>query len=124
MSQAYTETQATGMTRIFRACIYSLRGARAAWRREAAFRQELIAAVLLFPLGWLLGTTGTSRALLIGSVALVLIVELLNTATETVVDLVSPAEHPLAAIAKDTASAAVLTSLLAAIGVWFAVLAT
>jgi diacylglycerol kinase (ATP) len=99
---------ATDIGRIRRAGQYSLSGLRAALRTEAAFRQEMIAAVLLAPLGAWLGRNGIERTLLIGSLVLVLIVELLNSAIESVVDRVGLDRHVLSGRAKDMGSAAVL----------------
>ncbi len=84
-----------GLTRILRAFGYSLQGLRAAFRHEAAFRQELVLAVLLLPLGLWLGEGGVERALLAGSWVLVLIVELLNSAIEATVDRFGPEHHEL-----------------------------
>ena len=81
---------ATGLRRILNATRYSLEGFAAAARHETAFRQELMLAVVLLPLGLWLGTDGVERALLVGSVLMVLVVELLNSAVEAVVDRVSP----------------------------------
>ena len=122
MSSVDCKPKVDGFARLYRALCSSCSGFKAAWRREAAFRQELCAAALLFPLAWFLGDSAGDRALLIGSVAFVLIVELINTAIEATVDLISPAHHPLAAIAKDTASAAVLGAILVSACVWIAVL--
>jgi len=85
-----------GLQRIVDATSYSLAGLTAALRHEAAFRQELIAVAVLAPVGWMLGANGTQRALLVGSLVIVLIVELLNSAIEAVVDRVSLEDHILA----------------------------
>ncbi len=105
-------------TRVWRAAGYSAAGFRAAARGEAAFRQELILFVVLAPLGAWLGDNGIERALLIGSLLLVLIVELLNTAVEATVDRIGNERHRLSAEAKDIGSAAVLLSILAAVLTW------
>jgi diacylglycerol kinase (ATP) len=91
-------------------------------RHEDAFRQELIVAAVLVPLGLALGASGIERALLAGSVLLVLIVELLNSAVEATVDRVSLDDHALAKRAKDLGSAAVMLSIVAAATVWLLVL--
>ena len=101
---------------------YSVDGLSAGWS-EAAFRQELALAAILVPLGLYLGANGTARALLVGSVLLVLIVELANSAVEAAVDRISLDEHPLARRAKDLGSAAVMLALLNTAAVWFLVLA-
>ena len=112
----------TGIRRIISAARNSLAGLAAALRHEDAFRQELILAAILIPLGFFLGVNGVERALLVGSVLLVLIVELLNTAIEATVDRVSLEVHPLAKRAKDLGSAAVMLSLVLAASVWLFVL--
>src|SRR3970040_2278063 len=94
----------TDAGRIARAFSYSANGLRAAYKKESAFRQELILAVVLLPLGVWLGSTGVERALLIGSVLLVLIVELLNSAVEATVDRGGKGWHKLAGRAKDMGS--------------------
>jgi diacylglycerol kinase (ATP) len=111
-----------GFTRLFRAFGASRKGLIGAFREEAAFRQELALAVVAVPLGLWLGHSGVERALLVAPVLLVLIVELLNSAIEAVVDRVSPERHELAGLAKDVGSAAVLLSLLLCALVWVLVL--
>lgn len=113
---------ATGLTRIINAFWYSLDGFRFAFRNEAAFRQELALAAVLIPLALWLPVSAVGKALMIGAILLVLIVELLNSAIETTVDHVSLERHPLAKYAKDMGSAAVLLSLLNALIVWLIVL--
>jgi diacylglycerol kinase (ATP) len=113
----------TGLNRIWHATGYSLAGLRAGWG-ETAFRQEAIAAALLIPLAIGLGRTWVEVALLAGSVVFVMVVELLNTAVETAIDRVGPEWHDLSKRAKDMGSAAVLLSLLLALGIWIAALAT
>jgi diacylglycerol kinase (ATP) len=108
----------TGLRRIVNATFFSFAGLRAAWRDEAAFRQELILCVVLVPAGLWLGRTPVERALLIGSCLLVLIVELLNTSIENVVDRVGQEPHRLSGQAKDLGSAAVFVSLLLTLVVW------
>ena len=112
---------ATGLRRLLNAARYSFDGLAAALS-EAAFRQELALSAVLIPLGLYLGHGGVERALLIGSVLLVLIVELLNSAVEAVVDRVSVENHALSKRAKDLGSAAVLVSLLNALVVWLVLL--
>jgi diacylglycerol kinase (ATP) len=108
----------TDAGRIARAFSYSANGLRAAYKKESAFRQELILAVVLLPLGVWLGSTGVERALLIGSVLLVLIVELLNSAVEATVDRGGKDWNKLAGRAKDMGSAAVLIALLQLAATW------
>lgn len=112
----------TGLRRLINATRYSLSGLAAALRHEDAFRQEAMLAAILVPSGVMLGGTGVERALLVGSVLLVLIVELANSAIEAAVDRVSLEEHPLARRAKDLGSAAVMLALLNVAVVWLLVL--
>jgi diacylglycerol kinase (ATP) len=107
----------TGLNRIWHAGGYSLDGLRAGWG-ETAFRQEALAALLLVPLAFWLGRNWVEIALLAGSILTVLIVELLNTGIETAIDRIGPEWHDLSKRAKDMGSAAVLLSLLLAVGVW------
>jgi diacylglycerol kinase (ATP) len=113
----------TGLARIIDAAGYSLKGLRFAWRNEAAFRQESLLALVLIPLAFWVGGDALRTALLIGSCLIVLIVELLNTAIEAVVDRIGDEYHILAGSAKDVGSAAVLISLLQVMAVWILVLA-
>ena len=101
---------------------YSLAGLAAAAKHEDAFRQELILVVLLTPLALWLGDTGVERALMIGSLIVVLIVELLNSAVEATVDRISFENHRLAKRAKDIGSAAVMLSLVNAGVVWLLII--
>lgn len=112
----------TGLVRLWNALGYSRDGLAAAWKNEAAFREEVLLAAIAIPLAFYLGRTGIDRALLIGSIVLILIVEILNSALEAVVDKASPEKHELAKRAKDMGSAAVLLSLLNAAAVWACVL--
>jgi len=114
---------ATGLRRLINATRYSLAGLAEAARHEQAFRQELLLAAVLVPLGLWLGRSGPERALLCGSVVGVLIVELLNSAVESAVDRISLEDHRLAKRAKDLGSAAVMLSLAATGLVWLLVLA-
>lgn len=112
-----------GLGRLVAAFGYSRAGLAAAWRGEAAFRQEMALLAVTVPLALFVGKTGVDRALLVGSVLLVPVVELLNSAIEAVVDKASPERHELARRAKDMGSAAVLFALIAAAAVWACVLA-
>lgn len=113
---------ATGWTRLINATGYSMAGFQAAWKNEAAFRQELTLAVILAPLGFWLGEDAVERSLLVGALLLVLVVEVLNSAVEAVVDRIGPEHHPLAGRAKDLGSAAVLLALLNVVLIWGLVL--
>lgn len=108
----------TGLDRIIHAAGYSWAGLKAAYTGESAFRQETWLCILAAPLSFWLAKTWEQAALLLGSLLLVLIVELLNSAIEAVVDRVSFERHELSKRAKDIASAAVLMSLLLAGGIW------
>lgn len=111
-----------GLTRLINALGYSRDGLRAAWQNEAAFREEILLAAIAIPLALLLAKTGVDRALMMGSIILILIVEILNSAVEAVVDKASPEKNDLAKRAKDMGSAAVLLSLLNAVVVWACIL--
>ena len=111
-----------GLTRLINALGYSRDGLAAAWKNEAAFREEVLLAAIAIPLGIMLGKTGIERALLIGAILLILIVEILNSGLEAVVDKASPEKHELAKRAKDMGSAAVLLSLINAAVIWACVL--
>ncbi len=108
--------------RLFRACGYSWQGLRSAWREERAFREEVALAVVLIPSAFHFGRSGLERAALIAPIFLVLIVELLNSALEAIVDRGGLARDRLAAMAKDMGSAAVLLSLLLLFSVWVLIL--
>jgi len=110
----------TGLDRILHAAGYSWAGLRAAYLGESAFRQETWLTIFGVPLAFWVGRDWVQVALLAGSLILVLIVELLNSAVEAVVDRVSFELHDLSKRAKDIASAAVLLSLVLAGGIWIA----
>ena len=108
--------------RLWNALFYSLDGLSAAFRHEDAFRQEVLLALILIPLAIHTPASGIGKALMIGSVLLVLIVELINSSIEAVTDRVSLEDHVLAKRAKDMASAAVMISLINVPMVWLLVL--
>ncbi len=108
----------TGIKRVILAMGYSAQGLIAAAQHEAAFRQELALAVLMIPAAFYVGKTPMEWALLIAVVLLVLIVELLNSAVEAVVDRVGAEKHELSGRAKDIGSAAVMVSLVLLAVVW------
>jgi len=112
------KTGATGLRRIINAFGYSMKGLRAAFKYESAFRQETALLIILLPLAILLGQTVVDYSILIGSLLLVMVVELLNSALEAVVDRVSDEHHMLAGRAKDMGSAAVFIALLNVIVIW------
>jgi diacylglycerol kinase (ATP) len=109
---------ATGFRRIVDATGYTLKGLRAAWRNESAFRQESMLAVVLAPLAFWLGRSALEVGFLIATLAFVLTTELLNSAIEAVVDRASPELNELAGRAKDMGSAAVFVSLVTVLVTW------
>jgi len=111
-----------GIVRLLDATRYSIKGISAAWRNEAAFRQEVVVITPLLPLAFWIGTSAVQRALLILSALLILIVELINSAIESAVDRIGPEQHPLSGQAKDMGSAALLLSLIAGICVWISII--
>lgn len=115
-------TSMTDIGRLTKAAGYSIAGLSAALRKEAAFRQEVILFAVMAPLGYWLGNNGIERSLLVGSLVLVLIVELLNSAVEATVDRVSKKHHKLSGRAKDMGSAAVTLSLALVLFIWTVVL--
>lgn len=112
----------SGMTRVFKAFFYSIEGLASSMKHEAAFRQEVILAAILIPASFLLHVPLVQHLLLVGSVVLVLVVELLNSAIEAVVDDISLRNRPLAKRAKDMGSAAVLLSLVNCLICWASVI--
>ncbi len=120
-SPADQQKSRSGWRRLWHATGFSLAGLRAGWH-ETAFRTEAVAAALLVPLAFWLGRTWVEVALLAGSVVLLMIVELLNTAIETAIDRVGPEWHALSKRAKDMGSAAVLLTVLLAGAIWLAAL--
>ena len=116
------ERKNQGLQRLVKATAYSWAGLCAVWRHEAAFRQEILLACITFPLGLWLGENGVERALLLGSILLIMIVELINSAVEAVVDRHGTEFHELAGRAKDIGSAAVLLTLINAAMIWCLVL--
>lgn len=114
--------QSTGLTRIYKAAGYTVKGLTAAWNNEAAFRQESVVAVIAIILAFWLDVGAIARILLICSVVLVLIVEVINSAIEAVVDRIGSEFHALSGRAKDMGSAAVFLTILMALFVWITVL--
>jgi len=108
----------TGLARVWNALFYSLAGLKAAYRHEDAFRQEALLAAVLIPLAFVLTPDNLARALMVGSVLLVLIVELINSAIEATVDRISLKDHVLAKRAKDIGSASVFVALINVIVMW------
>ena len=114
----------TGLARIKRAMYCSYLGLAAAYRNEEAFRQELLLCLVLLPVACWLGNTNIERALLVGSLFILLIVELLNTAVEVVVNRIGIERHELSGRAKDLGSAAVFMAIANTVIVWLLVLLT
>lgn len=113
---------AKGLKRLINACFFSIAGFKATWTHEEAFRQEVILLVLGAPAAIWLGQTNIEKLLMIGSLVLVLLVELLNSAVEAVVDRVGLEHHELSGRAKDIGSAAVMLSLAWAAVTWAVIL--
>lgn len=107
-----------GPARILKAALWSWQGLRAAWLHESSFRLEVCLFVLLTPLAWWLGGTPMERALLIGSMLLVISIELLNSAIEAVIERYGPEYHELAGRAKDMGSAAVFVLMMNVLLCW------
>jgi diacylglycerol kinase (ATP) len=116
------KTGVTGLRRVWNAMFFSFAGLTAALKHESAFRQECALAVVMLPAAFWVGGNAVEYSLLVGSVMLVLIVELLNSAVEAVVDRVGTDAHTLSGQAKDMGSAAVFLSLLLVLFVWSAVI--
>jgi len=112
----------TGITRLLRAFGYSFQGFRHTWREEAAFRQEVALALILVPAGLYFGRSGIERAMLVSPMLLILVVEILNSAVEAVVDRSGTERHHLAGMAKDMGSAAVMLSFVLLGTVWLLIL--
>ena len=112
------KTGVTGIRRIINAFGYSMKGLRAAFKHESAFRQETALLIILLPSAFLLGQNIVDYSILIGSLMLVIIVELLNSAVEAVVDRVGDEHHKLAGRAKDIGSAAVFVALVNVGVIW------
>ena len=112
----------TGIKRIFLAFGYSLKGIKSAFKHEAAFRQEVLLALILIPIALLVDVTQVERILLISPVIFVLIFEIINSAIEAVVDRIGSEFHELSGRAKDMGSSAVLIGLLLTAYIWIEIL--
>ncbi|MFA5663954.1 diacylglycerol kinase [Castellaniella sp.] len=110
------------VSRIVQAFGFSMQGLGAAWRHEAAFRLEVALAIVFMPLAIWLGHGPLEQLLLIGSIGLMLIVELVNSAIEALADAISTDHHPLLGRAKDLGSAAVLLATVLALATWVSLL--
>jgi diacylglycerol kinase (ATP) len=107
-----------GVKRLIAATVFSFQGFRAAWQQEEAFRQEMLLALVLFPAAFWLGQTTVEILLLLLSCIMVVFAELINTAIESIVDRISPEQHPLSGQAKDLGSALVFISNMTVLLVW------
>lgn len=111
-----------GIQRIFKATEFSIQGLKAAWKNEAAFRQEVVLVFILVPFALLIPIALLTKLILIGSLFLILIVELINSAIEAVVDRIGKEHHELSGQAKDIGSSAVLLTLILALLTWLSVI--
>ena len=111
-----------GIERLVNAIIFSMAGFKATWQNEEAFRQEVIVFIIASPLAIWLADNTIEIVLLIGSIGLVLLIELLNSAIEAVVDRIGTEHHELSGRAKDIGSAAVMLSILLALSTWLLIL--
>jgi diacylglycerol kinase (ATP) len=116
------DSASRGFTRLVKATGYSWQGLRAAYRHEAAFRQEIWLCIVMIPIGLYLGEGGVEKALLVSSLLLLPLVEILNSAIEAVVDRFGGERHELSARAKDMGSAAVAITMILIAVVWLLVL--
>ncbi|MFD0966735.1 diacylglycerol kinase [Seminibacterium arietis] len=112
----------TGLTHLIKSTVYSLKGLKSAIKYEVAFRHELLAAFILIPLALWLAKNKIEMSLLVGSILIVLVVELLNSAVEAVVDRVGKEFHELSGRAKDLGSAAVFVAIVNAVTIWIFIL--
>jgi diacylglycerol kinase (ATP) len=112
------EAKDTIVAHIIKAFIWSMAGIKAAWKNEQAFRWQAVIVLLMMPVGLWLGRNAVERALLIASAMAILVVELLNSAVEAVVDRIGPERHELSKRAKDLGSAAAFISMITAAVIW------
>lgn len=112
----------TGLTRVVKAAGYSWKGFHAAWKNEAAFRQESVISGIAIIIAFCLDVDAVTRVLLIGSVLMIVVTEILNSAIEAVVDRIGLERHELSGRAKDMASAAVLLAIIIALFTWVSLL--
>ncbi|MGB0938363.1 MAG: diacylglycerol kinase [Colwellia sp.] len=111
-----------GLTRIFKAFRCSMLGFKSAYTHEAAFRQELILAVILLPLSFLVSQNALQLAALICSILLLLLIEVVNSAIEAVVDRIGPEHHELSGRAKDLGSSAVFLAFIILLCIWASII--
>ena len=111
-----------GLKRFVNAMLFSYAGFKAAWRQEEAFRQEVLVFIVAIPIAFLLAKNKIEVVLLIASVVLVMVIELINSAIEAVVDRIGSEHHELSGRAKDIGSAAVMLTIMLAIVTWLVIL--
>lgn len=116
------KSKTVGLKRTINALGFSIKGIRSAFKHEPAFRQEIIALSILFPIALICDVTNVEQILLIGSLLLVIALELINSAIESVVDRVSEELHELSGRAKDMGSASVFVAIILAVFVWVSIL--
>ena len=121
MTNTHTKNK-NSAKRLFKAFYHSTCGLRAVFQNEVAFRQEVFLSIIIIPLALIFGVTAVERSILIGCWVLVLLMEVINSAIETVVDRISLEIHPLSKKIKDISSAAVLLSVINAITIWIIIL--
>jgi diacylglycerol kinase (ATP) len=122
MLSSQTKPNGKGIKRLYRASLNAMAGLHACWENEAAFRQEVVCSLVLYPLIFIFDTTPVEKAILFASLTFIFVIELVNSAIEAAIDRIGFESHPLSGRAKDIASAAVLLSVLLMIGVWLCVL--
>ena len=122
MEKGVSENNSKGIKRISNAFIFSLEGFKACFKTEEAFRQEIYLAAFMIPMAFWIGNGAIEHCLLVGSVFLVLIVEILNSAIERAIDRISFEKHDLSKEAKDMGSAAVFLMLLLCGFVWVTII--
>lgn len=122
MSKNMNKPAKKGIARIVAAFGYSIKGLKAAYKNEAAIRQELMAGVIIVPLAFFVAENGIELALLLGSAILVFLMELINSAIESVVDRIGAEHHELSGQAKDIGSALVLIAILLCFVTWGAII--
>jgi|SRR5699024_10308797 len=122
MSNEMNKPGKKGVARIIAAAGYSWRGLKAAYRSETAIRQELMAGIIVIPCAFFFASNGVELALLLGSVLLIFLMELVNSALEAIVDRIGMEYHPLSGQAKDIGSALVMIAMLICVIVWAAII--
>jgi diacylglycerol kinase (ATP) len=122
MTNSFNKPGDTGLRRVIKATGYSIKGLKSAFQSEAAVRQELALCAIFIPVALYLDTSKSETILLIGSLILIFILELINSAIEAVVDRIGPEHHELSGKAKDIGSASVMVAIFFAIFTWLLIL--